>query len=153
MFHVVEHLHDPAAYLRAAHALLRPGGRLVVQVPNADSLQFQFLRGRWSGIDIPRHLQNLRRGDLQRLLTAAGFEITRYKHFSWRDNPAGLATSLAPGLEPVARKVRRSDGGGPARLLKDAAYLALVLASVPFACLEAALGRGSTVMVEARKIA
>lgn len=153
MFHVVEHLVDPVAYLHAGHALLRDGGRLVVQVPNADSLQFRLLRGRWSGIDIPRHLQNFRRGDLQRLLTAAGFEITRYKYFSWRDNPAGLATSLAPGLEPVARKVRQSDRGGAARLLNDAAYLALVLASTPFAMFEAALGRGSTVMVEARKIA
>ncbi len=153
MFHVVEHLPEPAAYLRAAHTLLRDGGRLVVQVPNADSLQFRLLGGRWSGIDIPRHLQNFRRADLQRLLTATGFEITRYKHFSWRDNPAGLATSLAPDLEPVARKVRKIDRGHATRLLKDAAYLALVLACLPFALFEAALGRGSTLMVEARKIA
>lgn len=153
MFHVVEHLLDPLAYLRSAHGLLRDGGRLVVQVPNADCLQFRLLRGRWSGIDIPRHLQNLRRADLRRLLATAGFEITRTKHFSWRDNPAGLATSLCPWLEPVARRVRGLDRGGAGRLLKDLAYLALVLASVPFAVLEAALGRGSTIMVEARKVA
>ena len=153
MFHVVEHLLDPVGYLRAAHALLRDNGRLVVQAPNADCLQFRVLRARWSGIDIPRHVQNFRRADLQRLLSSAGFEITRTKHFSWRDNPAGLATSLWPSLEPVARRVRQLDRGGASRLFKDAAYLVLVLASVPFTVLEAALGRGSTVMVEARKIA
>ena len=151
MFHVVEHLADPGAYLRAAHALLQAEGRLVVQVPNAASLQFRFFRARWSGIDIPRHLQNLRERDLRRMLADAGFSIFRTKHFSWRDNPAGLATSIAPGLEPVARKVRQADRSGMVRLVKDLAYLALVIASVPFALFEAALGRGSTIMVEARK--
>ena len=152
MFHVVEHLHDPAAYLRSAHALLQPGGRLVVQVPNASSLQFRLFGARWSGIDIPRHLQNFREKDLTALLSRCGFEVTRTKHFSWRDNPAGLATSIAPSLEPVARKVRRLDHSPFARLAKDAAYLSLVLASIPFAAFEASLGRGSTIMVEARKV-
>ena len=153
MFHVVEHLLDPAAYLRAAHALLRDGGRLVVQVPNADSLQFRLLGARWSGIDIPRHIHNFRRRDVQRLLASTGFQITRYKHFSWRDNPAGLATSLCPHLEPVARRIRQLDARHTSRLVKDVAYLALTLASVPFAVFEAALGRGSSIMLEARKIA
>jgi SAM-dependent methyltransferase len=151
MFHVVEHLPDPLGYLRAAHGLLKPSGRLVVQVPNADSLQFRVFGSRWSGIDIPRHLQNFRKRDLVRALELCGFQVVRTKHFSWRDNPAGLATSMAPGLEPVARKMRRLDRSPRARLFKDAAYLALVLISVPFALFEAALGRGSTIMVEARK--
>ncbi len=84
-------------------------------------------------------------------MTQCGFEVTRRKHFSWRDNPAGLATSIAPKLEPAARKVRKADRGSMTRLFKDAAYLALVIASVPFAAFEAALGRGSSIMVEARK--
>ena len=35
MFHVLEHLEEPAEYLKAAHQLLRPRGRLIVQTPNA----------------------------------------------------------------------------------------------------------------------
>ena len=39
-----------------------------------------------------------------------GFEVLRRKYFSLRDNPAGLATSLAPGLDPMARRIRESSG-------------------------------------------
>ena len=38
-----------------------------------------------------------------------------------------------------------------ARLVKDLTYFALVVASLPFAVVEAACGAGSTVMIEARK--
>lgn len=151
MFHVVEHLSDPKAYLCAARELLQPHGRLVVQVPNADCWQFAMLGSSWSGIDVPRHLNDFRTRDIVSLMESCGFEVVRTKQFSWRDNPAGLATSLAPWLEPVARRVRGADGGPVASLFKDVAYLALVIAALPFAVLEAAFGKGSTVMVEARK--
>lgn len=34
MYSVIEHTHDPAAYLRRAHALLKPGGLLVLRLPD-----------------------------------------------------------------------------------------------------------------------
>jgi SAM-dependent methyltransferase len=151
MFHVMEHLYNPAAYLTAARQLLQPEGRLVVQVPNASSWQFRVFGKRWSGIDVPRHLIDFRQRDLDRLLDECGFEPVRYKHFSLRDNPAGLATTLAPSLDPMARRIRRTGESSGARLLKDLVYMALVMASVPFAVAEAACGAGSTIMVEARK--
>src|SRR5262249_52405580 len=98
MFHVLEHLYDPAAYLDAAHKLLKPEGRLIVQVPNAPCWQFLLFSERWNGVDVPRHLFNFREPDLEPLLDSCGFEILRRKHFSMRDNPAGLATTIAPTL-------------------------------------------------------
>ena len=151
MFHVLEHLFDPAAYLRAAHTLLRPGGRLIVQVPNAACWQFLVFGEHWSGIDVPRHLVDFRPPDLERLLDNCGFEALRTKHFSLRDNPAGLATSLAPGLDPMARRVRRVPETARKKLLKDLAYFGLVVASLPFTLLEAACCSCSTIMVEARR--
>jgi 2-polyprenyl-3-methyl-5-hydroxy-6-metoxy-1,4-benzoquinol methylase len=152
MFHVLEHLPDPKAFLTAARQLLRPGGRLIVQVPNIDCWQYKVLGSNWNGVDVPRHLHDFRTKDLERLLNQSGFRVRRTKLFSWRDNPAGLATSLAPGLDPVARNVRRLDGSALSKLCKDAIYLALVLAAIPFTAIEAAFGKGSTVMMEAEPL-
>jgi len=151
MFHVLEHLYEPASYLDAAHRLLRPDGRLILQVPNAACWQFLLLGERWNGIDVPRHLIDFRLSDLDMLLDNCGFEVLRHKHFSLRDNPAGLATSLAPGLDPMARRLRHVAETPRLTLWKDLVYVALVAASVPFTLLEAACRAGSTIMVEARK--
>jgi SAM-dependent methyltransferase len=149
MFHVLEHLYDPRAYIRSAHDLLAPGGRLVVQVPNAASWQFRLLGRSWNGVDVPRHLFDFRGSDVEKLLESCGFQVVRRKYFSLRDNPAGLASSLAPSLDPMARRVRRVPESSGARLAKDLAYFALVLASLPFTAAEAVFRAGSTVMIEA----
>jgi len=151
MFHVLEHVRDPRAYVAAAYHLLARGGRLIAQTPNAASWQFRLLGRAWSGLDVPRHLFDFRACDLERLLETGGFTILHRKFFSWRDNPASLATSLAPGLDPMGRRTRRVVESRAARIAKDAAYLALVAGAVPFALAEAAAGAGATVMIEARK--
>lgn len=151
MFHVLEHLYDPASFLDAARGLLKPEGRLIVQVPNASCWQSVWLGEHWSGIDAPRHLIHFRARDLEQLLVHTGFEPLRFKHFSLRDNPAGLATSLAPGLDPMARRIRRLPESPAGRLIRDLVYLALVAACVPLTLIEASCRAGSTLMVEARK--
>ena len=151
MSHVLEHLPDPRVYLAAAHRLLAPDGRLVVHVPNAASWQFRLLGRRWNGVDVPRHLFDYRDEDMERLLQSCGFEVLRRSYFSLRDNPAGLATSLAPGLDPMARRVRQVREGAALRLAKDLAHLALAAAALPVTLAEAAFRAGSTVMMEARR--
>jgi len=152
MSHVLEHLADPCVYLSAAHRLLAPNGRLIVFVPNASSLQFAVFGRRWNGLDVPRHLFDYRDRDMEQILEMMGFAVVRRRFFSLRDNPAGLATSLAPGLDPMARRVRKLREGPVSRLAKDLAYFALVAAALPFTWVEAAVGAGSTVIMEARRI-
>lgn len=151
LFHVLEHLADPRSYLCAAHRLLRSGGRLYAQVPNAACWQFLLLAENWSGLDMPRHLVNFRADDLTRMVEECGFRVLRRKFFSLRDNPAGLATSLVPHLEPMSRRVRRVKETAPTRLLKNLVYFALVCGALPFTVMEAAAGAGSTVLIEAAK--
>ena len=151
MFHVLEHLPNAASYISAARELLTPNGRLVVQVPNASSWQFLLLGAHWNGIDVPRHLVNYRESDLKNLLDRCGFQVVRRKNFTLRDNPAGLASSLAPELDPMARRIRKIQESTGGRLTKDLIYFGLVVASLPFTMLEALSGSGSTIMLEARK--
>ena len=124
-------------------------GKLFLQVPNADCWQFLLLGSNWSGLDVPRHLIHFRAEDLEHLLDDCGFQVVRRRFFSLRDNPAGLATSLCPQLEPVSRRVRKVKESNTTRLLKDLLYLAIVSAAVPFTLLEAASAAGSTITVEA----
>jgi 2-polyprenyl-3-methyl-5-hydroxy-6-metoxy-1,4-benzoquinol methylase len=153
MYHVAEHLLDPAAYLRAASRLLHPDGRLIVQVPDRDCWEAAMLGESWTGLDVPRHIHVFRSSDLRRLLRTCGFEAIREKHFSLRDHPAGLATGLAPSLDPVVRAIRGIDRSSTARLVKDMLYLGVVAAALPFTLFEALFGKGSSVMIEARKVA
>ena len=105
----------------------------------------------WRGIEVPRHLWNFRASDLEILLDRCGFDVVRTKHFSLRDNPACLATSLAPALDPTVRHVRNEIETPKRKLLYDALYFGLVVASLPVTLLEAACRAGCTVMMEARK--
>ena len=151
MFHVLEHLPSPRSYLQASAELLRPNGRLILQVPNAGCWQFLLLGAAWNGVDVPRHLYDFRPADLDRMLDSCGFEVLRRKFFSLRDNPAGLATSIAPALDPMARRIRGRGESPRGRLAKDLLYGALVIAALPFTAIEAACRAGSTIMIEARK--
>lgn len=151
MFHVLEHLHDPVGYLHSARALLRPKGSLILQIPNASSWQFLMFGQNWNGVDVPRHLINYRQKDIENLVEYAGFEVVRRKQFSLRDNPAGFATSIAPGLDPMARRVRGLKESGAIKIIKDALYMGLLIGGLPFTLFEAACGAGSTIMLEAKR--
>ena len=153
MYHVVEHLLDPPAYLRAAAKVLHPDGRLIVQVPDRDCWEASMLGGNWTGLDVPRHLHVFRTSDMRRLLRSCGFEVIREKHFSLRDHPAGLATGLAPSIDPVVRAIRGIDRGPVLRVAKDFLYLGLTATALPFTLLESFFGKGSSVTMVARKIA
>lgn len=73
---VFEHLHDPASAFAECARLLRPGGRLIVQVPNLRSVF-----GRWSlQEDVPRHLYFFSPPTLRRYGGSAGLRLLRIFH-------------------------------------------------------------------------
>lgn len=148
MFHYLEHVTPAGEHLSAARRLLAPGGSLIVQVPNAGAWQASLLRGSWGGYDAPRHLVDYDTRTLRRTLERHGFRVRRTTHRSLRDNPTTLANSLAPWLYPPAR-LGRLDRSRTLDGLASLVYLGLVLAVMPPTWLEAVLGRGAAVMMEA----
>jgi len=144
MFHVLEHVDDPVEFLRGAGRLLAKGGSLVVQVPNARSLQAFLLGKYWSGYDVPRHLIHFTPRHLRETAERAGFHVVRQTQLSVRDNPTTLVNSVFPRLYPLARAAEPS-------FLRDVTYLGLTLLAIPPTFLGALCGFGATVMIEARR--
>jgi 2-polyprenyl-3-methyl-5-hydroxy-6-metoxy-1,4-benzoquinol methylase len=94
MWHSLEHVHDPLAVLRAASQLLTPGGRLLVAVPNVDSLPFRWFGPAWLGLDLPRHLTHFTPATLSASVRAAGFRVKALRmlaHARWLRASAELA--------------------------------------------------------------
>jgi SAM-dependent methyltransferase len=152
LVHVLEHLRQPEEALRSIRTLIAPGGSMIIQVPNAASLQARLFRGRWYGLDVPRHIINFTPKSLKLLLERTGYEIRSACRFSLRDNPASLASSLASALDPIGRKGRSGPKSPVVEALAEIAYLALFVAAIPPAWLEGACGFGGTVWVQANPI-
>ena len=152
LFHCLEHVLDPFRFLRGLQKLLRKPGRIIVQVPNSESLQAMILGSSWYGLDCPRHIYNYSTFSLMHLLGRTGYRIHRVRHFSLRDNAAALISSLFPSLDPTSQRVklkRRHRSHSLGFAVKEMFYLNLLLLAQPLALLEAGLGRGATLTVYA----
>ena len=79
MSHVLEHFTDPLANLAVVHRLLKPGGSLIVEVPNEfENLQFRLLKalGRLRPYAVrSTHVYFFNTSSLRDLLTKAGFSV------------------------------------------------------------------------------
>jgi SAM-dependent methyltransferase len=94
MWQSLEHVHQPLDAVRAARELLVSGGRLVVAVPNIESLGFAWFGTAWHGLDLPRHLTHFAPLTLRFLLERAGLrvqELRMVRHNGWLRHSAQLA--------------------------------------------------------------
>lgn len=94
MWHSLEHVHRPRDVLCEAYRLLAPEGKLLVAVPNIDSLPFRWFGRHWFSLDLPRHLTHFTPWTLPLMLERAGFRcgpVQMVRHSDWLRSSAKLA--------------------------------------------------------------
>lgn len=94
LWHVLEHMPDPVQTLREIHRIVKPGGFIVVEVPNLQSWQARLGAGVWFHLDTPRHLYHFSASQLQHTLAEQGFRTTDIHTFSLEYGPFGMCQTL-----------------------------------------------------------
>lgn len=75
MWHVLEHVHDLKGYMERFRAILKPGGVLIIAVPNHTSSDAKKYGEKWAAYDVPRHLWHFSPKAMESLLHQHQFEL------------------------------------------------------------------------------
>jgi SAM-dependent methyltransferase len=129
--HALEHVVEPKDDLARARGLLRPGGLLLIALPNFGSWQSRRFGSAWFHLDLPRHRSHFTSAGLEELLRDSGFERVElttsttadglpgsleYRLFGRRlfrrGFPLYMMFMLALGLVPVSVVANALGGGG-----------------------------------------
>ncbi|MDO8472106.1 MAG: class I SAM-dependent methyltransferase [bacterium] len=110
-FDLIEHVPDFQATLKRFQHWLKPGGLLIIDTPNYDSIYRKLTTDRWVGFDMPFHIHLFRPKTLRRALVGNGFKIkqTTTSHFNILSRE-GLIRSKMFGLLTIAVKLLRLTG-------------------------------------------
>jgi len=78
MWHFLEHDYDPVRTLIEAQRILKPGGRLVIEVPRLDSVSFRLFQERWPGLQAPQHTVLFEKRTLLEFVKRSGLCVVDY---------------------------------------------------------------------------
>ncbi len=161
LWHSLEHVPHPADVIAQATRVLRPGGHLIVEVPNFASLQARIGRGRWFHLDAPRHLTHFTPETLAGLLATCGLQVIGWQTLSVEQGFYGMWQTLLNRItgEPnvlYSLLKRRRPRGRRSALVRDISLTALLL--LPVAIVGTLLeggailaGQGAVIRIVARK--
>lgn len=138
MHHVLEHLYHPKQVIEVCFRLLQSGGKLVVNVPNINSMEARWFGRRWSGLDIPRHTLHFKEVVLERLLMEAGLMIEKKR-------PGMFSSSISESfIMCLPAEFRR-------KIIHSKLERILYLMLVPFSAISYFLGNRGTLEIVAVK--
>ncbi|WP_251092485.1 class I SAM-dependent methyltransferase [Streptomyces sp. Caat 7-52] len=140
MFHYLEHSTDPDRELRAAHEAVRPGGHLLIEVPDPESRYARLLGRWWLPWLQPQHLHLMPVANLRRRLTERGFTVVAEQHAEAHD-PVDLLAAAWLALDHTAPREDAPWLPQPPGALRRTLRTALLLTGVPVLLTAALLDR------------
>jgi 2-polyprenyl-3-methyl-5-hydroxy-6-metoxy-1,4-benzoquinol methylase len=75
LWHVLEHLYNPESYFSGIRRILKPGGTVIVALPNSDSFDAKYFGKLWAAWDVPRHLWHFNPKVFRQFASKAGFDV------------------------------------------------------------------------------
>jgi SAM-dependent methyltransferase len=155
LFQVLEHLPDPAKTLKTLSGLLKPGGRLVIGVPNHASWQAGVGREKWFHLDVPRHLFHYTPDALKQALARVELTVVNVNHTSFEHDPFGWVQTVLNRLDTrqnrLTRLLMRMDKPDALNLLHLALGALIGLIAIPVSILSWWAGKGALMQVTAQK--
>ena len=155
LFQVLEHLPDPAKTLSTLATLLKPGGRLVIGVPNYASWQARFGGTKWFHLDVPRHLFHYTPDSLSRALERAGLTVSDTNDVSPEHDPFGWVQTVLNRLDSrqnrLTRLLMQIDSPDPVNLLHLGLGCLIGVICLPLSLLSWVAGKGAIMQMTAQK--
>lgn len=130
MFHYLEHSTDPDRELRAAHETVRPGGHLLIEVPDPESRYARLLGRWWLPWLQPQHLHFIPVANLRARLTDLGFTVVAEQHAEAHD-PVDLLAAVWLALDHTAPREDAPWLPEPPGTLQKTLRATLLVAGIP----------------------
>ncbi len=77
LWHVLEHIHDLKITIAEIKTLLKPGGVLIVALPNCNSWDALHYKQYWAAYDLPRHLYHFNESSFTRFAEINSLKIVK----------------------------------------------------------------------------
>ena len=159
IWHVLEHLDQPAVTLDEVARITREGGLVAIAVPNFSSIQARVFKSNWFHLDLPRHLYHFDVENLSCALTQRGYIIHSESTCSLEQNLFGFIQSLMNSFKFLGKPNNfyqlLKQHSGFARTLKLAFWILIAILIFPFALVEfvisCVLKKGASAIIFAQK--
>lgn len=79
LWHVLEHTPNPTEVLKDLKEHIKPGGKIIIAVPNHKSADAAYYSNYWAGYDVPRHLWHFTRKSMSKLARVNNLTVEEIK--------------------------------------------------------------------------